>query len=218
MTGRRERAPREHGLLHALGVGLSAGLLLLVAALAVVLIVLPKATGSTPLTVLTGSMEPGLPPGTLLVVRPEPVERIGVGDVVTYQIASGRPEVVTHRVVGIESTSDGELGFVLKGDANDEPDPDLVRPVQVRGVLWYSVPLVGWANQAVNGEARSWIVPVLAAGLLAYAGWMLVSGLLDARRRRRRAASSDRRRARTAQEARAPEPPAEPRARVEQGT
>ena len=118
MTGAGRRIRREHGLLHALGLGLGVGLVLLVAALAVVLVVLPRATGSTPLTVLTSSMEPGLPPGTLLVVRPTPVEQVRVGDVVTYQIASGRPEVITHRVTGVESATDGSLGFVLQGDAN----------------------------------------------------------------------------------------------------
>jgi len=206
VSGARRRAPRDHGLLRALGLGLSAGLLLIVAALAVLLIVLPKATGSTPLTVLTGSMEPGLPPGTLLVVRPTPVEQVQVGDVVTYQIASGRPEVITHRVTGIESAADGDLRFVLQGDANDEPDPEPVRPEQVRGVLWYSVPLVGWVNQAVAGEARTWIVPLLAAGLLAYAAYMIVSGVLDARRRRRRSARHGRRRSgAAAQDAPAPD-------------
>ncbi|GAB2974174.1 signal peptidase I [Frigoribacterium salinisoli] len=204
MSGARRRARRDHGLLRALGLGLSAGLLVIVAALAVLLIVLPKATGSTPLTVLTGSMEPGLPPGTLLVVRPTPVDQVQVGDVVTYQIASGRPEVVTHRVTGIRSAADGDLRFVLQGDANDEPDAEAVRPEQVRGVLWYSVPLVGWVAQAVTGEARSWIVPLLAAGLLAYAGHMVVSGLLEARHARRRGARHGRRRSGTT----APEAPA----------
>lgn len=185
MSGRRA-AERPRGLLHAVGLGLSVGLLLLVVGLAALLIVVPKATGSTPLTVLTSSMEPGLPPGTLLVVRPVAPADVRLGDVVTYQIESGRPEVVTHRVVGVETTSDGGLTFTLQGDANDRADPSPVLPEQVRGVLWYSVPLVGWVNQAVNGDARGWIVPALATVLLAYAGYTIVGGVVDARRSRRR--------------------------------
>ena len=34
-------------------------------------IVIPRLTGSTPYTVLTGSMVPTYPPGTLIVVKPE---------------------------------------------------------------------------------------------------------------------------------------------------
>jgi signal peptidase len=173
------------GVLRALGLGLSVGLLFLVAGMAVILIVVPKATGSTPLTVLTQSMEPRLPPGTLLVVRPEPVSRIRVGDVVTYQIVSGQPAVISHRVVSITSDSRGERTFILKGDNNATADPKPVKPVQVRGVLWYSIPKIGWVNQLVNGYARSWIIPALAGVLFLYAAVMIVLGTVTSVRRRR---------------------------------
>ncbi|KQS22570.1 signal peptidase I [Frigoribacterium sp. Leaf186] len=183
VSGRRA-AVRGRGLRHALGLGLSAGLLAVVLGLAVVLIVVPKAAGATPLTVLTGSMEPRLPPGTLIVVAPTPVDEIRIGDVVTYQIESGRPEVISHRVTEIVSSSDGGTAFVTKGDANSEPDAALVLPEQVRGTLWYSVPWLGFVNQVVNGDARSWIVPLLAVALLGYAGYALATGLVEAQRRR----------------------------------
>lgn len=185
MSGRRAAA-RETGLLHALGVGVSIGVLGLVVALALVLVVVPKLSGSTPLTVLTGSMEPTLPPGTLLVVRPVDTADVRVGDVVTYQIESGRPEVISHRVVEVASSSDGSTTFVTKGDANGSADEAPVRPEQVRGELWYSVPWVGYVNQAVNGQARGWIVPLLAVALLGYSSYMVVGGLLQARRDRLR--------------------------------
>lgn len=185
MRGRRAAA-RETGLLHALGVGVSIGVLGLVVALALVLVVVPKLSGSTPLTVLTGSMEPTLPPGTLLVVRPVDTADVRVGDVVTYQIESGRPEVISHRVVEVASSSDGSTTFVTKGDANGSADEAPVRPEQVRGELWYSVPWVGYVNQAVNGQARGWIVPLLAVALLGYSSYMVVGGLLQARRDRLR--------------------------------
>lgn len=54
-----------------------------------------------------------LPPGTLLVVLPTPVADIRVGDVVTYQIESGQPSVVSHRVVGTTSSSDGSRTWLL---------------------------------------------------------------------------------------------------------
>ena len=192
MSGRRV-ARRERGLLHALGLGLSVGLLLLVAALAVVLVIVPKASGSTPLTVLTSSMEPSLPPGTLLVVRPTSTEDIRVGDVVTYQIESGRPEVISHRVIEIVSSTDGTTSFVTKGDNNDAADEAAVLPVQVRGTLWYSVPWLGFVNQAVNGQARAWIVPLLAVALFGYAGYMIATGLVQRRADRRRERAPGRR-------------------------
>ncbi|NRD25583.1 signal peptidase I [Frigoribacterium sp. VKM Ac-2836] len=186
MSGRRA-AVREKGLLHALGLGLSAGLFAVVVGLALVLIVVPKVAGATPLTVLTSSMEPRLPPGTLIVVEPTAVDEIHLGDVVTYQIESGRPEVISHRVIEVVSSSDGGTAFVTKGDNNSEPDEALVLPEQVRGTLWYSVPWLGFVNQVVNGDARSWIVPLVAIALLGYAGYALAAGLVEAQRRRARA-------------------------------
>lgn len=171
-------------VVHAVVLGLSTGLLLLVAALAVVLIVVPKATGSMPLTVLTQSMEPTLPPGTLLVVRPTPIDDIRVGDVVTYQIVSGQPAVVSHRVVSVSSSSNGERTFVLKGDNNAEADPAPVTAVQIRGVVWYSVPEIGIVNQVVNGS-RSWLIPAVAGVLLTYGAVMMTAGFVSAARRRR---------------------------------
>jgi signal peptidase len=171
-------------VVHAVVLGFSTGLLLLVAALAVVLIVVPKATGSMPLTVLTQSMEPTLPPGTLLVVRPTPIDDIRVGDVVTYQIVSGQPAVVSHRVVSVSSSSDGERTFVLKGDNNAEADPAPVTAVQIRGVVWYSVPEIGIVNQVVNGS-RSWLIPAVAGVLLTYGAVMMTAGFVSAARRRR---------------------------------
>ena len=177
---------RGRELLRALGNGLSVGVLLLVLGLGVLVIAVPAAVGGMPLTILTGSMSPGLPAGTLVVVRPVPAEQIRIGDVISYQLESGRPALVTHRVVArTTDASTGELRFTTQGDANNAPDAAAVMPVQLRGAVWYSVPLLGWVNQAVSGEARGWLIPLAAAVLFAYAAWMAVGGLRDRRRARR---------------------------------
>jgi signal peptidase I len=179
-------------IVHAVALGAGIGALAIVALLALVLVVVPKATGSLPLTVLTRSMEPTLPAGTLVVVRPTAAADVRVGDVLTYQLRSGDPTVVTHRVVAVTTASDGSRRFQLKGDANPAPDPADVLPVQVRGVVRYSVPWVGWVNQAVNGS-RPWLVPTLAGLLIAYGAVSVASGGVEAARRRRRPARHARR-------------------------
>lgn len=189
--GRRHRPaharPSRLGeLLRAIGTGLSAGLLLLVLGLTVLVIGVPAAVGGMPLTILTGSMSPGLPPGTLIVVRPVDPAEIRIGDVLSYQLESGKPAVVTHRVV--ERTVDvrtGEYVFRTQGDANGTPDAVPVMPVQIKGVVWYSVPLLGWVNQLVTGELRAWLIPLAAAALFGYAGWTVVGGLRERRRNQR---------------------------------
>jgi signal peptidase len=176
----------EKGLWHYIGVALSGALLVLVVALAVMLIVVPKVAGGIPLTVLTSSMEPRLPPGTLIIVRPVDPDGLRIGDVVTYQIRSGEPGVITHRIIAIASSSNGSRTFTLKGDNNSEQDNEPVTEAQIQGRLWYSVPLIGYVNNGVNGASRAWITPVAAVLLLCYAGYMIASGAVAAAKNRRR--------------------------------
>lgn len=146
-------------------------------------VLVPRLAGATPYAILTGSMQPKLPPGTLVVVRPVDPRTIGVGDVVTYQLQSGRPTVVTHRVVAQGVRHDGELMFRTKGDANRVPDEKWVRAVQIRGRLWYAIPLLGYPVELISGVQRQLVVYLIVAGLLGYAAYMFVSAARDRRKR-----------------------------------
>jgi signal peptidase len=174
------------GLWRQISFALSLAIFLLVIGLAAVLIVVPKVTGSIPLTVLTSSMEPGFPPGTLIIVRPVAVEDLVLGDVITYQMETGKPGVVTHRVIAIKMTA-GERTFVTKGDNNGAADATAVLEGQIQGRLWYSVPLIGYVNNAVNGANRAWLIPLAASSLFAYAGYTFLAGVVASVRKRRRA-------------------------------
>ncbi|WP_246142308.1 signal peptidase I [Lacisediminihabitans profunda] len=176
----------ERSLWFFLRTALSLAVLLLVVGAGTVLIVLPKVAGAIPRTVLTQSMEPVLPPGTLIVVRPVKPDQVAVGDVVTYQIESGKPDVITHRVIAIDFTPSGTRSFTFKGDNNAVADADPVREVQIVGRLWYSIPLIGYLSLWLNGDARAVIVPVLAGLLFLFAAYMFASGIVGAVRGRRR--------------------------------
>jgi signal peptidase I len=49
-----------------------------------VVMVLPRATSGFAMTVLTGSMSPEIPVGSVVLVRPVDAETLHVGDVATY--------------------------------------------------------------------------------------------------------------------------------------
>lgn len=175
--------------------GASWALFVLVSLLAIVVIVVPAVTGARAFTVLTGSMSPLYPPGTMVVVRSTPIAEINIGDVITYQLESDKPAVVTHRVVAVGQSADGHPLLITKGDANDADDPKPVLPVQVVGTLWYSVPYLGWVNNVVSGQMRGWIVPSCAAMLVCY-GVATLFQSVRAQRRSRAAAARGRRRRR----------------------
>ena len=177
-------------VLHYLGVGVSAGLLAFVLLIAALAIVVPAISGSTPMTILTGSMTPTYPAGTLIIVKPVNPDTLVIGDPITYQIESGKPAVVTHRIIAITSVSDGTRTFTTQGDANNTADPKPVLGAQVRGKVWYGIPYLGWVNTVVNGQSRAWLIPLIAIALFGYAGYQAASGIAGAIRKRRAAETS----------------------------
>lgn len=155
--------------------------LLIAVAVLLITVLIPKIAGAQPYTILTPSMVPTYPPGTLIVVKP--TELIGVGTVITYQLQSGLPEVVTHRVISTAFDDQGERRFVTQGDANDSPDEAPVRPEQIRGSVWYSVPYIGYVNNWLTGSTRTAAVGIAAGLLFGYAAWQFVSAARDRSKR-----------------------------------
>ncbi|MBN9733695.1 MULTISPECIES: signal peptidase I [unclassified Pseudonocardia] len=138
-----EPAPRR-SLPGRLVGGLVTLLVLAAVAVAVAVAVVPAATGSRALTVLSGSMVPTLPVGSLVVSRPVDPGSVVVGDVVSFvdrDPASGETRTVTHRVVEV---APGPV-FTTRGDANAAPDPHPVTAENLLGRLWYHLPWVGGA-------------------------------------------------------------------------
>jgi len=154
---------------------LAYAVLLLVVGLVAASVVVPRLSGAVPYTVLTSSMTPTYPAGTLIIVRSVPVEALGIGDVITYQVESEKPAVVTHRVIGVGYSASGERTFRTQGDNNGSPDEKAVRAVQVRGEVWYAIPLLGHVNTWVTGS-REPLVNIAVSVLLGYAAWTFVSG------------------------------------------
>jgi signal peptidase len=154
-----------------------------VALAGVALIVVPKATGARPLTVLSGSMSPTYQPGDVVIVRPTDPEHLQIGDVITFQAESGDPQLTTHRITGVVLTGEGRE-YRTQGDANGAVDPMPVQAEQVRGTVWYAVPLVGYAATWVAGTTMRTLIDLTAIGLLLYGGYLITAGALERRRRK----------------------------------
>jgi signal peptidase len=165
----------------------TASYLLLFAVLAILLaaVVIPRISGAMPYTILTSSMKPSYPPGTMVVIETvDPVE-LGVGSVITYQLESGKPDVVTHRIVATERSGTGELRFITRGDNNGVADEIPVRPEQIRGELWYAVPFMGYVSRWMTGEQRKYAVAAVVVVLAGYALFMFAGAAVDHRKKRK---------------------------------
>ena len=95
--------------------------------------------------VLSGSMEPQLKVGGVVVSRPVGPEAIAVGDIIIFRPTAVGENLISHRVIGVEEKS--PLYFKTKGDANDTPDPFLVPARNVVGKICFHVPFLGYATQ-----------------------------------------------------------------------
>ena len=92
--------------------------------------------------VLTGSMEPSIHSGDIVILDPSKSRAPKIGDVVTYvgrrfdgiQVAS-----FTHRIIYGDSAN----GFVLKGDANANPDVQRVQLEDIEGFVVYKLHALG---------------------------------------------------------------------------
>lgn len=139
-------------------------LVLLIAGVITVLTILPRATHGAALTVLTGSMTPNIPVGSVVLDRPVDPGTLHVGDIATYQKTPGVAEYITHRIVAI-NTKTSPVTFTFKGDANRGPDLDAVPATAIRGKVWFHVPYLGSIRDALQ-----------AKGALALCAFVLVVG------------------------------------------
>lgn len=111
--------------------------------------------------VLSGSMEPALRVGGVVVVKPVEIPNIRVGDIIAYH--SGE-SMITHRVIEVIN-GQAEPSFVTKGDANEDPDMSPVSASSVGGKVVFDVPYLGYLASFIKtrlGFILAIFVPALA--------------------------------------------------------
>lgn len=117
---------------------------------------LPWVFGYKPEVVLSGSMTPLFPEGSVIYYKYVPFESIQEGDVITF--VSGEA-VITHRVVGVDSESQT---FRTKGDANPSIDSGSVNYSAVKGKVQRVVlPYFGYAIRFI--QENYWVLAIVAA-------------------------------------------------------
>jgi len=92
-------------------------------------------------SVLTGSMEPAIPTGSIVFIVPK--DTYGEGDIITYSRKASQMEIpITHRIMGAEMV-DGQFIYVTQGDANEYADTAAVYEDEVLGKVVGHVPFLG---------------------------------------------------------------------------
>ena len=100
-----------------------------------------------PSVIVTGSMEPIIKPGDIVLVKKIDGQDVKINDIIVYRAEKIN---ITHRVIKIEN--EGEKKYQTQGDANGIPDADLVSTEQVRGKVVGIVPKVGWLTLIIKSD------------------------------------------------------------------
>ena len=112
--------------------------------------------------VLSGSMEPQLKVGSVVVICPVEPETIAVGDIIAFHPMGVDETMVSHRVMGIEEGT--PLYFRTRGDANEDADPSAVPAQNVVGKIRFHIPYLGYITQFVKtplGFVLALVIPGL---------------------------------------------------------
>ena len=92
--------------------------------------------------VLTQSMSPAINAGDIVVTIPPSKLTPKKGDVVAYigrRFDGASVGVFSHRIIG----GDAQNGFIVKGDANPNPDVQQPKIPDITGVVVYTIPFIG---------------------------------------------------------------------------
>jgi len=124
----------------------------------------PAVIGWTPTTVMTGSMEPRIHPGDVVVARPVAESSIHRGQVLLFQDPDRADHLRLHRY---DDNGQGTQ-IVTKGDANQAADSTPIDRSAVVGVGYLRVPYIGtpfvwaaghqWGHLLVTGSALMLLV------------------------------------------------------------
>lgn len=116
-------------------------------------------TGLQFYTVMSGSMEPTLPVGSLVCAISADGGQLQKGDVIVYQQGENK---IVHRIWEI---SPQQRTVITKGDANENPDVAPVPFAQIQGRLIWSVPWMGYPGLVLGGILKKMIIGVAAVWL-----------------------------------------------------
>lgn len=138
--------------------------LLVIVILGCIPLTVPRVFGYQMYTVISGSMEPAIPTGSLVYIKNVPPEEIQVDDVIAFYEKLDTTSIITHRVVK-NNINMGQ--FTTKGDANKEKDMNPIKYDEYHGKVVLTIPVVGGIAQTLTtGAGRILIVSMIILAVL----------------------------------------------------
>lgn len=161
--GTEVKAKKRHSVLGTLCSSLGLVLLLSVVVLCLPLTI-PRFLGYELYAIVSGSMEPTIPVGSVVYAREVSPQEIEAGDIVVFYGGHASDTVITHRAV--ENRRDTQE-LLTKGDANQGNDMLPISYSNIIGRVVLSIPLLGFLLPLVaEVSGKIYLVGILGAGVL----------------------------------------------------
>ena len=119
------------------------------------------------LTVMSGSMQPTIPIGALVAVKP--ASSYQVLDIITFHPAEAtkKSETTTHRIISV-SDKGGTKVYQTKGDVNNVADFKPVVESQIVGKYLFAVPLLGYIIGYTKTLPGLFLIIIVPATIIVY--------------------------------------------------
>lgn len=138
--------------------------------------------------IISPSMHPTIKVEDAIVIQRKEPDELKVDDIITFLSSDPRYSglTITHRIVGIEKSRDGQLFFRTKGDNNNSEDSTLVKPDNVYGKVILKIPKIGYIQYLLT-TAYGWIFVIVipCLGVVIYDILKIFKSLKTARRKKK---------------------------------
>jgi len=138
---------------------------IVVVALLLIVSVFPITGNYKMMIVQSGSMEPAIKMGSIVMVKP--VDDYKINDVISFGEATKTKAPTTHRIYDME-VQGGEPIYITKGDANDAPDTREIKKSDIIGKVLFDVPFVGYAVDFAKKPFGFMLIIVVPASIIIY--------------------------------------------------
>jgi len=115
--------------------------------------------------VKSGSMEPAIHTGAIVVIKPAKAYKDG--DIITFGKDTKKEIPTTHRIISSRVES-GVILFTTKGDANEDKDTREIKQNEIIGRVFFDVPLLGYIIDVARKPVGFVVLIIIPALIVLY--------------------------------------------------
>lgn len=120
----------------------------------------PSFLGIKTYVIISGSMQPELNIGDVVVVKKVAEEKMQIGDIISFREGQN---VITHRIIDIAEENENKL-YKTKGDNNNSEDKTVISIDKIEGKVYTSIPYIGKIAILLQGKITLIIIIIIFYG------------------------------------------------------